>query len=478
MPRKIAVTNLQASTIDILNVIRQNASAEYQQMVPKVETEKEVCKVGDVLYGYPALANQFLNQLLNRIALVRVRSAVFNNPYKDLKKGYLEYGETIEEVFVNIAKVREFSVEKAEEREFKRTLPDVRAAFHIMNWQVQYPVTIQDEDLRLAFTSLNGVQDMIARIVDSVYTAAEYDEFLLFKYLLIKSISHGVAYPVVISPTNYENNAVNFRAFSNLLTFMSTEYNSAHVHNVSPRSDQYIFMDAMYNAQFDVSVLSAAFNMDKADFMGRLHLIDSWSTFDNERFEEIRKNSDMIDPITDAELEVMKNVKAVIVDAEFFQVYDNLNKFTEKYVASGMYWNYFYNTRKTVSFSPFSNIVAFYAQEAPIEAPASFTAEIDTKSTGENATVLTLNPQNDNAGISGGDVLYSQGQAATEAGVGVQPYGAVLMPPNSAAIKVTATMAGATYESAVNIDSALEQGSTVTFNKVAEPAAAKTRAKR
>lgn len=475
MPRKIAVTNLQASTIDILNVIRQNASAEYQQMVPKVETEKDVRKVGEVLYGYPALANQYLNQLLNRIAIVRVRSAVFNNPYKGLKKGYLEYGETIEEVFVNIAKVREFSVERVEEREFKRSIPDVRAAFHIMNWQVQYPVTIQDEDLRLAFTSLNGVQDMIARIVDTVYTAAEYDEFLLFKYLLIKAISHGVAYPVVISPTDFENNAVNFRAFSNLLTFMSTEYNSAHVNNVTPRSDQYIFMDAMYNAQFDVNVLSAAFNMDKADFMGRLHLIDSWSTFDNDRFEEIRKNSDMIDPVTDAELEVMKNVKAVIVDTEFFQVYDNLNKFTETYIASGMYWNYFYNTRKTVSYSPFSNIVAFYAQDTPIEAPASFTAEIDTKSTGENATVLTLNPQTDTAAPNGGDALFHQGQAATEAGVGVQPYGAVLMPPNSADIKITASMSGATYESAESINSALEQGATVTFNKKEAAPAAKTR---
>ena len=71
--------------------------------------------------------------------------------YADLKKGYLEFGETVEEVFVNIAKAREFSVEKAAAREFKRTLPDVRSAFHCMNWKVQYPVTIQDEDLRMAF---------------------------------------------------------------------------------------------------------------------------------------------------------------------------------------------------------------------------------------------------------------------------------------------------------------------------------------
>ena len=67
-------------------------------------------------------------------------------------------------------------------------MPDVKSAFHAMNWRVMYPVTIQDEDLKLAFRSAEGVQDLIARIVDSVYTAAEYDEFLLFKYLIIMFI--------------------------------------------------------------------------------------------------------------------------------------------------------------------------------------------------------------------------------------------------------------------------------------------------
>ena len=189
MPKRIAITSLNARTIDILNVIRANASAEYQSLVPEITSENDIPRVGEVLYGYPAMANQFINALVNRIAAVRVKSATFNNAYAELKKGYLEFGETVEEVFVNIAKAREFSAEKAEARELKRTLPDVKSAFHTMNWRVQYPVTIQDEDLRMAFLSVNGVQDLIAKIVDSVYVAAEYDEYLLFKYLIIKAIA-------------------------------------------------------------------------------------------------------------------------------------------------------------------------------------------------------------------------------------------------------------------------------------------------
>ena len=175
MAIKPAVSTLNASTIQLFNVIRANASMEYQQLVPEIRQAQEVVKVGEAIMGYPALANQFLNALINRIAMVRIKSASFYNDYAELKKGYLEFGETVEEVFVNIAKAREFSAEKAEARELKRTIPDVRAAFHTMNWRVQYPVTIQDEDLRQAFMNINGVQDLIARIVDSVYIAQEYD---------------------------------------------------------------------------------------------------------------------------------------------------------------------------------------------------------------------------------------------------------------------------------------------------------------
>ena len=168
MPKRIAQNVLNASTIDILNVIRQNASYDYQQSVPVIEKSSDIPRVGEVICGTPAFANQFLNALVNRIALVRVQSATFNNPYSILKKGYLEFGETVEDIFVSIANVVDYNAEKAEGREFKRNLPDVKSAFHVMNWRVMYPVTIQDEDLQLAFLSMDGVTNLIAKIVDSV----------------------------------------------------------------------------------------------------------------------------------------------------------------------------------------------------------------------------------------------------------------------------------------------------------------------
>lgn len=466
MPRRIANSTLNASTIDILNVIRQNASYDYQQNVPEVATANDIPKVGEVIYGTPAFANQFINALVNRIAIVRVQSANFNNPYSILKKGYIEYGETVEDIFVSIAKAVDFSAEKAAKREFQRTIPDVRSAFHTMNWRVMYPVTIQDEDLRQAFLSIDGVQNLIAKIVDAVYTAAEYDEFLLFKYLLIKAISHGKMLPTSIGTgTDLSEAAVQFRGTSNLLPFMGSEYNEAGVKTNTPKERQVIFMDAMFNAQFDVNVLAGAFNMEKADFMGRLFLIDNWTDFDNERFDIIRANSDGIEEVTADELALLANVKAVILDENWFQVYDNNNKFTEKYVASGLYWNYFYHTWKTVSSSPFANAVVFVTSAADVAAPSKVTVEITAKDISDVGTVFTLGVQDDNASLANGFYEFNQTEDCVKKGIAVQKYGAVIFPVSATTTTLEMDYCGNHYKATTALTTAATVGSTLTFNK-------------
>lgn len=467
MPRRIAVNTLNASTIDIINVIRQNASYDYQQNVPVVNTANDIPKVGEVIYGTPAFANQFINALVNRIALVRVQSATFNNPYAILKKGYLEFGETVEDIFVQIANVVDYSAEKAPARELKRTIPDIKSAFHTMNWRVMYPITIQDEDLRMAFVSVDGVQNLIAKVVDSVYTAAEYDEFLLFKYLLIKSISAGKLYPTSIGDgTDLKDSAKAFRGTSNIMQFMSNEYNEAGVKTNTPKDRQVIFMDAMFNAEFDVEVLASAFNMEKADFMGRLFLIDNWTSFDNERFDVIKANSDGIEDVTAEELALMADVKAVILDENFFQVYDNLNKMTENYIGSGLYWNYWYHTWKTVSVSPFANAIVFALSSATTTLPSTVRVTITDKSVSEDAITLTLGVD-DSVSLEPSNVKFIQTEALTTSGIAVHPFGALLIPASEASTDITvkASILGTGYTAEMPIASNNDVGDSFNLEK-------------
>lgn len=468
MPKRIPYTTLNASTIDILNVIRQNASSQYQDLVPAVTQAADIPKVGEVLMGYPAMANEFLNALINRIALVRVKSASYNNNLVGLKKGYLEYGETIEEVFVNIAKAREFSVEKAKDREFRRSLPDVRAAFHVMNIKLQYPVTIEDEMLKRAFLSANGVSELITSIIQSVYTALEYDEYLLFKMMIIKGIAKGKMFPIAVDGSDLKNAAVAFRGTSNRLEFLNTKYNAAGVHTNTKKNDQIILMSADFNAQYDVNVLASAFNMDKADFQGNLYLIDDFTTFDNERFDIIRAESTGLEEVTDNELALMDGVIAVMVDREWFQFYDNLIRFSDVYVSNGLYRNYFLTAWKTISYSPFSNAIVFATEGMSAAAPETFKATIASKDESEVATIYTLEVDESVLGVST-QVKFVQTQELVEDGIGIQPYGAVLIPASveNPSVTLHAKIFEQDYTTGTAITAATTVGTEITFTKTA-----------
>lgn len=454
MAHRIAVSTLNASTIDILNTIRDNASLAYQNLVPAVDVSTDIPKVGEVLYGTPAMANEFINALVNRIAAVRVQSATFNNPYARLKKGMIDYGETIEDIFIGITKAFTFSQEKAEARELKQYKPNVKSAFHAMNWQVIYPVSVSMEQLKQAFLNAEGVTNLISYIVDAVYTAANYDEFLLFKYLIIKGVTKGQLKPIAVNGSDIHNYAKAFRGKSNVLPFMSSEYNTAAVKNTTPKERQVIFMDAQFNADFDVDVLAGAFNMDKADFMGSLFLIDSFTTFDNDRFDVIRSESDGIEEVTDAELTLMGNVKAILADENWFQVYENLNQFTEKFISSGLRWNYFYHVWKTISTSPFANALVFVDSSATITAPATVGYKAKNVEVSDYAKVVTLIPDGATS-LADHNMVFVQTEDLTELGIAVQPYGAIFVPASAlddaTACVVTGQIGETEYTATVNL---------------------------
>lgn len=468
MAKRIAQTTLNARTIDILNVIRANASYEYQKDIPKINKESDIPKVGEIIYGTPVHANEFINALVNRIAIVRLQSAIFNNPYSRLKKGYLEFGETVEDIFVGIIKAMKFDPEKSEGREFKRSMPNVQSVFHMTNWKVVYPVTIEKQTLKRAFLSIDGVTDLITKIIEQVYTSAEYDEYLLFKYLLIKAISHGKMYAQGIDVSEPKNSAKAFRGKSNLLTLdMTGRFNEYHVQNNTPIENQVIFMDAQFNADFDVDVLASAFNMDKADFIGRLHLIDDWSSFDNERFDAIRKESDGIEEVTKEELALMKGVKAVLLDEKWFQVYDNLFEFDETKVGSGLYWNYWLHVWKTISYSPFANAIVFVDNKATTGVPSSITVEITGKDVSDVATVFTLGVKDDTASLQSTAVTFEQTEIMTKNSIAVQKYGALIIPSTAKEKEITlvANIEDNKYTAATTINGASNVGDTVILNK-------------
>lgn len=363
MATKPKIVTLTNSSVDILNVIRNNATINYQNYVPLATPNADsIREIGAVIMDNPQLQNEFLSALVNRIGRVLITSKMYENPWSMFKKGLLEFGETIEEIFVNIAKPYQFDPAVAESNLFKREIPDVRSAFHIMNYQKYYKTTIQNDQLRQAFLSWQGITDLIAKIVDSMYTGANYDEFQTMKYMLAKHVLDGRMYPVTIptvSDTNMKTIVSTIKGVSNNYEFMSSKYNLAGVQNYSMKADQYLLINSKFDATMDVEVLASAFNVDKAEFAGKRVLVDSFGSLDIDRLNILFAGDPTYTEISATDLEALDAIPCILVDKDWFMIFDNYFNFTEQYNGEGLYWNYWYHVWKTFSVSPFANNALF-----------------------------------------------------------------------------------------------------------------------
>ena len=363
MAVKPKIKTLTNSSVDILNVIRNNATINYQNYVPEATADAEsIREIGAIIMDNPQLQNEFLSALVNRIGRVLITSKMYDNPWSMFKKGMLEFGETIEEIFVNIAKPFQFDPVVAESNLFKREIPDVRSAFHIMNYQKYYKTTIQNDQLRQAFLSWQGITDLIAKIVDSLYTGANYDEFQTMKYMLAKHILNGRMFPVTIptvDETNMKTIVSTIKGVSNNFEFLSNKYNIAGVQNNSLKNEQYLLVNSKFDATMDVEVLASAFNMDKAEFAGKRVLVDSFGSLDIDRLNILFADDPTYTEISENDLKALDSIPCIIVDKDWFMIFDNYTNFTEQYNGEGLYWNYWYHVWKTFSVSPFANNAMF-----------------------------------------------------------------------------------------------------------------------
>ena len=419
MPTRPSKVTMDTNAVNIVNAIRNNNSNYYKDYVPAITDTSELRQIGKIIMDVPALQNEFLNALINRIAIVRIWSKLFDNPWSMFKKGLLEYGEVIEEVFVDLIRVYEFDAEKAETELFKRVSPDVRAAFHVMNYRKFYKVTIERQKLAKAFLSAQGMEDLITYIMTQIYTSANYDEWLTMKYMLAVNILNGRLYPIEVAPVaeaNMKSIVTKVKATSNLLEFPSRKYNPAHVFQHTDKSNQYILIDTQFDASMDVNVLASAFNMDKAQFMGNRVQIDGFGTLDNERLAELFADDPNYVELTDEQLEALNSIPMAVVDENFFMIYDNLNEFREVENGQGLYWNYFYHQWKTFSTSPFSNAIV-YVPETPAVTAVEVTPATATVAKGASLALTTVVTA---TGYAPQEVTYTsdaEGVTITEGGV-------------------------------------------------------------
>lgn len=334
---------------DVLNTIRDNASDMYRDRIPEA-TQTNITDVQEAMCdpNNAVVTNEFMGMLLNLVIKQVIHSKLFSDPLKALKKGKKPLGDTVEEIYANFLKAKQYDPTGAEL--LSRELPDVKAVYHRMNRQDRYKVTVNPEQLFKAFASYDKLQSFIATIINSLYNSSELDEFVLMKQLIAQAIDQNAMVVVEVpDPCTSEQNAKAFiktvktvsgdMQFPNSnnnawLTAQSTDTNP--LITFSKKNEQVLILSNPTDVAVNVDVLASVFNMSVAEFNDTRKII--------------------IDAFPDPD------IRGALVDEQFFQVFDDLVLFKDFENGEGLYKNYYLHIWQTLAYSPLVNAVVFKVQ--------------------------------------------------------------------------------------------------------------------
>lgn len=329
----------------LLNSVREAASQEYKNRVP-VATLSNLADVGNPILSYSPIRNEFLELIVNKIALPIIHARRFRNPLAMLQRegSPLSYDE--EEIGVNPAQAQQFNATSTDL--LAQNPPDVKAAYHRLNRQEKYPVTIQFAVMRGGFTSWGGFDRMNEEIVQSIYNGNYIDEFEYTKATIASGVLDNTMYKETVSLPADEATAKAFikkarQTFTNF-SFPSTQYNSwarsggtgAAFKSWSNPGEIMLFLRSDLTAEVDVEVLARAFNIQYADFMGKVVIVDNFGT---------ETGADKI--------------CAVLCDKEYPVVINKLFDVEDFRNGSNLSTNYWLHVWQTYSTSPLKNACAF-----------------------------------------------------------------------------------------------------------------------
>lgn len=342
-----------------------------------------------VFDDFPNVKNAFVNTLTNKITKSVIFSKIFNNPLKELKKGKLEYGESIEELFVQMAMSKNFgeSWESSGTPEgdlIRKLKPKVTAMYISVNFDKKYKTTVFDKQLRKAFINEYGLSNLVMQIVGSITSQAEYQEFLATKQTMLSLVSEcknkgldadhkiesDTAIPIgkVVKQTPYVVNTPTakdllkaIRTEVGNMKFPSTKYNLAKELNWSNPQDLMLMTTSETIADIDVNVLAGAFNVSMTDINTRTILVDEMpkGIFQKTSIELVDKTPTDL-PSGTVECDTTKKPVAILFDKDLLQIWDTYQATGTFYNAEGNYTNHFANREGIFAVCSFANMVVFY----------------------------------------------------------------------------------------------------------------------
>lgn len=327
-----------STSLGILNNIRVNASEDYQSRIPEA-TRNNIAEIGNALQTYTTLFNEFCEALVNKIGKTIIEQKLATNKLARFKSGAILTQQDVEEIFIEMGREAEAYDPDGKNPLGRRELPDVKAIYHRQNRRDAYVVSIGDVDFLRVFRSEATLETYFKGLINSVYSRAAHDEWLLMKNLLATYTKYATA---DVDGSDNATIAKNFvktvRKLVNDVGFMSDKFNGAGVMTKSEPGELVLLVNKDIIAEVDVEVLAKSFNMGKTDIQTEIVVMDDFGS--------------------------MADTYGILCDKDFFRVFDTLSHFEPQRNAQGLFTNYFYHVHQILSLSTFKNAVALKKKAA------------------------------------------------------------------------------------------------------------------
>lgn len=324
-------------SISVLNNIRANASNEYQSRIPEA-TQENIQSIGNALQTYTNVYNEFSTALLCKIGKTMIESKLFQNRLARFKSGTIVTQQDVEEIFVEMAKSEGAFDPQGPNPLGRRATVQDKVVYHRQNRADVYAVSIGDIDFVRVFRSEATLDAYITKKINALYSGANKDEFLVMVNLLATYDGYYDYEVPVIAGNDAATTAKTFvktlrKAVMDVTLDSSTQYNKAGVETWSNAGDLVLLVHKDVLAEVDVEVLAKAFNMGKTDIEVSIVPMPHFGS--------------------------MTECYGLLVDKDFFRVWDTLSHMEPQRNAHGLFTNYFYHVQQIVSCSPFKNAVRF-----------------------------------------------------------------------------------------------------------------------
>lgn len=326
------------------------------QNAPSVRDADSLRAFGNYVLSDSDFINEF-SKLINRIAEVVIWNRAWNNPLQFLMKDG-EYGNSIEEIFVNTARIMGYDPYGDGADQWKRVMPDVRSMLHVMNVKFYTEQTVYDTGLKQAFLSFESFSSFFQGIITAMYNAISKALYVATKYVLARCVIDTGAPGTMVAPgSSPEEWTVALKTMTTAMTFLKPNYNSAGVDSFSTIDDLYLFVSPEFDARQDVEVLAYMFNVELGRMPYRKIALDDFWDMRYDLLDEIFKGG--VQRFTDDEVAKLKSIKAILCDKNLLLLYDMHHSSECTRNKLKFYTNYYMHFWGTMSYSPFANMMVF-----------------------------------------------------------------------------------------------------------------------